>query len=125
MSIEAVLMKAGNLRRLCEAALDDGAVLTVEPYAIFTAQTKRRHFLWFQVSSSKPAENAGWRQPEAASVKSVKIRGESFRPRPEYDPFDREKLPVVHYAAPTHDGRQRWMDARSDGDKQTLKAGSS
>ncbi|MCC6365669.1 MAG: hypothetical protein IT165_19320 [Bryobacterales bacterium] len=125
MSIEAVLMKAGNLRRLCEATLDDGAVLTVEPYAIYTARTKRRHFLWFQVASSKPGENAGWRQPEAASVKSVKMCEESFRPRPEYDPFDREKLPVVHYAAPTHDGRQRWMDARSDGDKQTLKAGSS
>src|SRR5262249_30557143 len=112
MSVEAVLMKCGNLRRTCEVTLAGGKVVVVEPYAIYTATTKRKHFLWFPVSKGGD-EKPGWRYPEAASVVSAKPREESFTPRRDYDPFDRERLPVVHYSIPMHDGRQRWADARA------------
>ena len=118
MAVEAVLIKGGNLRRMCEVTLADGKEVTVEPYAIYTAPTKRRHYLWFQVSDL--ADDSGWRNPEARTVTAAKLTESSFNTRREYDPFDRDKFPVVHYAVPTHDGRQRWMDSRSGHDKQAL-----
>jgi len=120
MPVDATLMKAGNLRRLCDITLTDGATAKVEPYAIYTSSKKRRHYLWFQLSSSDPEEGSGWMNPEASSIASAIVTDEAFVIRQDYDPFDRSKFPVVHYSLPTHDGRQRWLDARRDFDKQTL-----
>jgi hypothetical protein len=112
MSVEAVFMKGGNLRRVCEVTLSDGKVLRVEPYAIYTATTKRRHFMWYLLISNDLEEEGGWRHPEAASVSAAKLTETMFDTRTDYDPFDRFKFPVMHYSIPTHDGRQRWMDAQ-------------
>ncbi|MBL8234161.1 MAG: hypothetical protein JNL98_37040 [Bryobacterales bacterium] len=123
MAAESVFMKGGNLRRLCEVTFRDGKTALVEPYAIYTAETKRRLYLWYQISSDPP-EEPGWSTPEAANITAVRLREETFAPRPQYDPFDRKKYPVMHYSIPTADGRQRWMDAKSSpSDKQDLHAG--
>ena len=119
MSVEAVFMKGGNLRRVCEVTMSDGTILRVEPYVIYTATTKRRHHMWYLLVSSNPEEEPGWQHPEAASVSSGKLTDKTFDIRTDYDPFDRFKFPVVHYAVPTHDGRQRWLDAQYR-DKQEL-----
>ena len=119
-AVEAVFMKGGNLHKLCKITLTDGRDFTVEPYAIYTSGRKRRCYLWYQISSSDPGEERGWRSPEAASVATAKLLEDPFDTRRDYDPFDRVEMPVVHYSIPTHDGRQRWMDARKDFDKQTL-----
>lgn len=115
-------MKGGNLRRLCEVKFRDGKVATVEPYVIYTAESKRRLYLWFQLSS-EPPEEPGWRTPEAAYLVSGNLCEATFTPRADYDPFDRKKFPTMHYSIPTADGRQRWMDARPPSDKQDLNAG--
>lgn len=120
MSVEAVFMKAGNLRRICELTLADGRAVRIEPYAIFTAPNRRRHFLWYQLTGESE-EDRGWRQVEASLARSAKLCEQSYEARRDYDPFDRQRFPVVHYTVPTHDGRQRWADARPDFDKQTLR----
>ena len=120
MAIDATFMKAGNLHRLCEITFANGQTSKVEPYAIFTSPKKRRHYLWFQLSSSDPEETSGWKMPEAASVSSATLTEEPFTVRRDYDPFDKEKLLMVHFSIPTHDGRQRWLDAQPGRDKTTL-----
>jgi hypothetical protein len=122
MPAESIFMKGGNLRRLCEVKFRDGKTAIVEPYVIYTGENKRHLFLWYQLSSDPP-EDAGWRSPEAAYVVSAKLLDQTFQPRPEYDPFDRKKYPVMHYSIPTADGRQRWMDAGPPRDKQEFSAG--
>lgn len=116
-------MKAGNLRRLCEVTFREGKTALVEPYAIYTAETKRRLYLWYQLASDPP-EEPGWKSPEAVQVVSARVRDETFSPRPQYDPFDSQKYPVMHFCIPTADGRQRWADAsRSLASKQDVHVG--
>lgn len=122
MPAESIFMKGGNLRRHCAVKFHDGRTAVVEPYLIYTAENKRRRYLWYQLSS-EPAEEAGWRNPEAAHVASAKLLDSTFTPRAGYDPFDRKRYPVMHYSIPTADGRQRWMDARPATDKQEFSAG--
>ncbi len=119
MSADAMFMKGGNLHRVCEVTLADGRNLIVEPYAIYTTRSKRRHFLWFQ-RGSRPGEDSGWKHQEVSSVATVKLRDESFQTRLDYNPFDSEIFPVVQYAIPTHDGRQRWAAARPTRDRSVL-----
>ena len=123
MSIDATFMKGGNQLRLCDIKLTDGKTARVEPYAIFVSSKKRRHYLWFQIAGSDPDEDPGWKSPLASSIASVTVAEEPFKVRRDYDPFDKRQFPLVHYSVPTHDGRQRWHDARSDGsaDKQTIR----
>ncbi|HXP89256.1 MAG TPA: hypothetical protein VN841_31340 [Bryobacteraceae bacterium] len=120
MSLDATFMKGGNLLRVCDVTLADGKTARVEPYAIYTSPKRRRHYLWFQIGSSDPDEAPGWKSPEASAVASVRLAQETFTVRRDYDPFDKQKLPVVHYSVPTHDGRQRWHDAGKYVDKQTI-----
>lgn len=121
MPIDAVFMKGGNLRRLCEATLADGSVAVVEPYAIYTSPKKRRTLLWYEVSKGGSEAGAGWKHPEAASVTAMKLLETPYTPRKDYNPFDTVKFPVVHYSVPTHDGRQRWLEGGRNPDKQTLR----
>src|SRR5690349_10755284 len=114
-------MKGGNLRRLCLMTLTSGETVTVEPYAIYTSSKKRRHYLWFQIPGPDPEEQGGWKHPEAVTIASAALAEDSFDVRRDYDPFDKEKFPMVHYSVPTHDGRQRWLDAGPSYDKQTLR----
>ncbi len=103
MSAETVFMKAGNLHRVCEIAGKDGSVTQVEPYGIFTSARNHGGFLCYQVS-----EPEGWRELESRDIARVKMLDSVFRPRQDYDPFDKIRYPVMHYSIPTHDGRQRW-----------------
>jgi len=120
MSQDATFIKGGNLLRVCEVTLAGGSKVTVEPYAIFTSPKKRRHYLWFRTSRSDPDDRPAWESPDASSVKLIRLTEDSFKIRRDYDPFDKEKLPVVHFSVPMHDGRQRWLDAGPKKDKSTI-----
>jgi len=107
VSLDATLMQAGKLRRLCDVTLTDGSTAKVEPYAIYTSEKGRRIYLWFQVSSSDPNEPAGWKNQEANYVASAALAEESFSIRPDYNPLDKWRFPMMHFSIPTSDGRQR------------------
>jgi hypothetical protein len=112
MSLEATFIKAGNLQRLCELSTPEGSRFVVEPYMIFTSGKKRRSYRYYERSSNVPDSEPGWRSTEARYISGIKLLDESFELRKDYDPFDKAEFPVVHHSIPTHDGRQRWMDAR-------------
>ncbi len=114
-------MKSGNLKKVCELTLNDGSIVTVEPYAIYISPKGRQQFLWFQLSSSVAGEHAGWKNPETSAVKAAKMLEQTFEIRKDYQPFDKSLYPLVNFSIPTHDGRQRWMDTKKDFDKQTLQ----
>lgn len=103
MSAETVFMKAGNLRRLCEITASDGSTIQAEPYAIFTSPRNKHCYLCYQLT-----EPQGWKELESRLVKAVKLQQDGFKPRPDYDPFDKNRFPVMHYSVPTQDGRLRW-----------------
>jgi hypothetical protein len=103
MSAETVFMKGGNLHRVCEVAGPDGSVSLVEPYGIYTSPRNRHNFLCYQIS-----EPQGWKEIDSRSIASVKLKDAEFTPRRDYDPFDKNRYPVMHYSIPTLDGRQRW-----------------
>ncbi|MBI3679965.1 MAG: hypothetical protein HY235_06155 [Acidobacteria bacterium] len=105
MNADAVFMKAGNLRRLCELTDNEGRTVQVEPYAIFTSAEGRRCCLYFELG-----EQEGWRTTEQRYVQSMRLLEETYSARRDYEPFDSIRFPFVHYAVPTHDGRQRWAD---------------
>src|SRR5512140_3414803 len=107
MSADILFMKAGNLHRVCEITRADGTSLLAEPYAIFTSSRNRLEYLCFQVS-----EPQGWRELEARTVASVKLRDSKFTTRPDYSPLDLDRYPLMHYSIPTQDGRQRWGEKR-------------
>ena len=107
MSADTVFMKAGNLHRVCEITTVDGSSLLAEPYAIFTSSRNKLEYLCFQVS-----EPQGWRELEARTVASVKLRESQFATRQDYRPLDLDRYPLMHYSIPTLDGRQRWGEKR-------------
>jgi hypothetical protein len=103
MSAEAVFMKAGNLHRLCEFAGTDGSVTLAEPYCIYTSARNKYCYLFYQIT-----EPQGWKELESRHVASVKLKEAGFKTRTDYDPFDKNRFPVMHYSIPTEDGRLRW-----------------
>ncbi len=103
MSAETVFMKAGNLHRVCEITGTDGSVAQAEPYGIYTSPRNHACYLCYQIS-----EPEGWQELEQRDVTRVKLLEATFKPRQDYDPFDKMRYPVMHYSIPTHDGRQRW-----------------
>jgi hypothetical protein len=109
MSAEAVFMRCGNLRKVCEVKDSAGNLLLVEPYAIFTSIKKRKHVHFYQLSGPG---GEGWKTPESRDLVAGRMLEDTFTPRSGYDPFDKQLFPVMHYSIPTHDGRQRWMDAQ-------------
>ena len=117
MSEEAVFMDGGKQLKLCEIDLRDGNVVTVEPYAIYTSNKKRRNMMWYQVSRAGAQGENGWRHVDAATVKKVKILDRPYAIRKDYDPFDKMTLTMMHYSIPTIDGRQRAVDLAPSWDK--------
>lgn len=113
-------MRAGNLRTLCELKDTEGNVLTVEPYAIFANNKKRKSVLVYVISGS-PETQPGWRVMEARFVASSKKLDQTFTPRAEYDPFNKGEYPVMQYSIPTHDNRQRWTDQGPGSDVSALR----
>lgn len=107
MGAENTLMKAGNLQRVCELTTNQGTVL-VEPYAIAISAKGRRELLCYHL-----ADEPAWRTIEMRFITAVRMLDATFKIRTDYDPFDRNRFPVMHYSVATHDGRQRWADKPS------------
>ncbi len=115
MPADTVFMKSGNLLRVCELTDTDGNAARIEPYLIFTSGRNRRCCHYYQLS-----EPAGWKTTELRFVASVRMLEERFLQRKEYDPFDKERFPLVHFSVPTLDGRLRWVDKMAAADKSKL-----
>jgi hypothetical protein len=110
MSEELAFMDAGNKSMLCELDMRDGNFLTVEPYAIFTSEKKRRCLLYYQVSRAGAQGDHGWRTAETSSVRGIKALSRPFTVRKEYNPFDKMTYVKMHYSLPNVDGKQRAVD---------------
>lgn len=120
MSFEAAFMKAGNLGRTLDLTDTEGRHYMIEPYMIYTSDRGRRSLLFYQLAGPPPEAPIGWKRPEAVLFQTATIREDRFTVRPEYDPFDKARYPVVAYSVATPDGRQRWADAPKPRDKGTL-----
>lgn len=117
---ESVFMKSANLHRACELTDATGNKTLVEPYAIFTSAKGRRCFRVFVLSPVPEPGTSAWTAPETASITAVTMTEQAFETRPKWDPFDKELLPMVHYALPNREGRQRWADAPKARAKDTI-----
>jgi hypothetical protein len=107
-AVEATFVRAARRRRLVWLTEPSGRYRIVEPYMIYHSPTGRRLFHFYQVGGySAGGRLRGWRNPDVRAFDSAQMLAETFAPRPEYNPFNREMFPVVVYAAPTADGRAR------------------
>jgi len=108
MSVETIFIQAAEESRLCELVDRGGNSRIVEPYMVYTSATGKRLFHCYQVEGySKSGEPTGWKNPQVNSFTQTTIRNGTFTPRPEYNPFNYNMFPVVHFSIPTVDGRQR------------------
>lgn len=111
MSVESVFIAAGKARRLVWLTEPSGRYRIVEPYMVFRSSTGKRLFHLFQVGGySSGGILRGWKNPEVAVFDSAEMLEESWTPRPDYNPFNREMFPEVIFAVPTRDGRVRPPD---------------
>lgn len=97
----------GSLQeRLCEAirarhimTIKDlaGRTRTVEPYMVYNTRRGSRTLHCYQLSGySESGRPTGWKNPLLSSLRSVEIQEETFAPRPEYNPHNRDMFPIVH-----------------------------
>jgi hypothetical protein len=108
MSAEDAFVAAARARCLCELTDAAGNIRLVEPYMVFTAGTGRRLFHCYQLRVYlRPGRTRGWRNPRVASIAEVTLVPQTFTPRASYNPFNERQFPVVHFALPTRDGRER------------------
>jgi hypothetical protein len=117
VSEESVFMEAGNKGMLCELDLRDGNFVTVEPYAIFTSNKKRRCVLYYQVSRAGAKDDKGWRQTETGQIRGAKMLNQPFAIRKDYNPLDKITYVMMHYSLPNADGKQRPVDLAPAWDK--------
>jgi len=112
MSVEARFIEAAQRRRLLWLTEPSGRYRIVEPYMLFRSSTGRRLFHLYQVGGySAGSILRGWKNPESAAFNGAEVLDETWWPREEYNPFNREIFPEVFYAVPTRDGRVREPDA--------------
>ena len=105
MAVEVAFMKAGNLARVCELTDAEENIWLIEPYAVYTSSRGRRSLWYYQLDAPE-----GWKDPEVRFVRRVKMLEEKFTVRADYDPFDKNRFPIMHFSIPGKDGRQRWAD---------------
>lgn len=93
---------------LCELEDQTGNKRLVQPYMVYTSATGKRLFHCYQLEGySESGEPTGWKNPQVDSFIKAKIRDEIFVQRREYNPFNYDMFPFVHFSIPTIDGRQR------------------
>jgi hypothetical protein len=108
MSVEMVFVQAAKNLNLCELTDRSGNRRVVEPYMVYSSATGKRLFHCYQIGGySKSGEPVGWKNPQVNSFSQAVISTETFIPRKEYNPFNHDMFPVVHFAIPTVDRRER------------------
>ena len=50
-------------------------------------------------------------------MRGAKLLDRPYKPRKDYNPFDKIKYPMCHYSAPAADGRKRPVDLAPSHDK--------
>lgn len=108
MFVEATFIQAAKSLKLCELTDSPGNKRLVEPYMVYSSRTGKRLFHCYQLKGySESGQQTGWKNPEVSSFVLAVIRDETFIPRREYNPFNYNMFPVVHFSIPTFDGQQR------------------
>ncbi len=111
MSVEATFIAAAKARRLVWLTEPSGRYRIVEPYMVFRSSTGKRLLHLYQVGGySAGSILRGWKNPEVAVFDGAQMLEESWVPRDDYNPFNREMFPEVIFAVPTRDGRVRAPD---------------
>lgn len=101
-------ISAGRNLKICILVDTEGRSRTVQPYMYYTSSKNILRFHCYQLKGySKSKNEIGWKIPEANSFESLIITEETFEQSDEYNPFNEEKFPIVHFAIPTKDGRVR------------------
>lgn len=108
MSVETDFVSAAQRRHLVELTDMAGSIRLVEPYMVFISGRGSRLFHCYQLKVyGRPGRQRGWRNPRVLRIAEVTEVPLPFTPRPRYNPFNERLFPVVEFALPTHDGRQR------------------
>lgn len=108
MSIESTFIQAAKSMKLCELVDQSRNKRLVEPYMVYSSATGKRLFHCYQIQGhSKSGQSSGWKNPQVNSFIQATIREEIFTSRREYNPFNYEMFPTVHFSIPTVDGQQR------------------
>jgi len=108
MSVETTFIQAAEGLHLCELTDRSGHTRMIEPYMVYSSATGKRLFHCYQLHGySKSGDPTGWKNPQVASFTRATKQDETFTPRPEYNPFNHDMFPVVHFSIPAVDGRER------------------
>lgn len=110
--VESVFIAAGKVLSLVWLTEPSGRYRIVEPYMVYRSSTGKRLFHFYQIGGySAGGRLRGWKNPEVGAFDSAQIVDQRFIPREDYNPFNEEMFPDVHFAVQTRDGRQRMPDA--------------
>ena len=108
MSVESVFIEAAEGLSFCELIDTNGNSRLVELYMVYTSRRGKRLFHCYQSRGySRSGKPQGWKNPEVVSFASANLREETFTQSGEYNPFNTNMFPTVHFSIPTADGRQR------------------
>jgi len=108
MSFESELIKSATNRHLCWITDINGNRRLVEPYMIYTSSRGHRLFHCFQLEGySVSGARTGWKNPKISNFISSEETDMLFEIRDEYNPFNYDMFPVVHFALPDSNGNHR------------------
>jgi len=108
MSFENELKKSATNRHLCWITDINGNRRLVEPYMVYTSSRDHRLFHCFQLEGySMSGAGTGWKNPKVSNFISAEETDMLFKIRDEYNPFNYEMFPRVHFALPDANGSQR------------------
>jgi hypothetical protein len=108
MYAEDIFIHAARSFKIWELIDIYGNIRVVEPYMVYTSSKGKRLFHCYQLEGySKSGTVPAWKNPEVSSFVNAIIIDKLFSQRSEYNPFNMKMFPIVHFAIPTIDGRQR------------------
>ena len=79
---------------------NQGRKRVVEPYIVYTSSKGKVCLHCYQLSGhSESGAPTGWKNPQLASLKSVRSLGRTFTKRSEYNPDNQRRFPNIHCKA--------------------------
>jgi len=108
MSIEKDLIKAAKSRHKCWIIDKENNKRFIEPYMIFTSSKGNRLFHCFQIKGySSRKKETEWKCPKLADYSIIRETDEKFEIRKDYNPFNMDMFPIVHFSLPNAKGENR------------------
>lgn len=96
---------AAKARQLCELTDTNGRTRLVEPYMVYINSQGKTHLHCFQLSGySRSGRPKGWKNPAAASIRSVRKCDQTFLTRSEYNLDNRQLFPRISFNIPAIPG---------------------